>query len=76
MKETDLRRYARNTHLRLVAGGIIVVLVVGNLLVLLFYGKFAAAQSLLCMGIFLFPVLLIVVILQVMEWIVSRERDG
>ena len=73
----DLRAYARSTTFRLGAGGLLVILIVGNLLVYFVYGAGGLMQSLLCMGAFLLPGLLIVGVLQLMSWIAKRGyEDG
>ena len=71
----DLRVYARSTTFRLAAGGLLIILIVGNLLVYIFYGTGGLLQSLLCMGIFLTPVVLIVGLLQLMALIARRGLD-
>ncbi|MDF1500716.1 MAG: hypothetical protein P1P76_09625 [Anaerolineales bacterium] len=71
----DLRKYARNTTIQLFAGGILLVLVVGNLLIWWLYGPGAVRMSLLCMLVFVVPVLLAFGGLAVMDWIVKRNLD-
>ena len=70
----DLRKYARQTSLRLILGGIALVLLVGGGLIYLAYGPVAAATSLLCIGIGLFPILITLIFLQVIDWIVKRAN--
>jgi len=70
----DLRKYSRQTSLRLILGGIALVLLVGGGLIYLVYGPTAAATGLLCIGIGLFPVLITLIFLQVIDWIVKRAN--
>jgi hypothetical protein len=71
----DLRKYGRQTSLRLVLGGIAIALIVGGGLVYLFYGAGGGGGfALSCIGIGLFPVLLILIFLQVIDWIVKRAN--
>lgn len=72
----DLRRYARQTTVRLIVGGILLILLVGGGLILYFYGSGALALGILCFITGLTPVILIVFILSVLEWIVKRERGN
>ena len=73
----DLRKYANQTTTRLIAGGILLLLIVGDGLIWLIYGGGAAITGLLCIGAVLFPILIIVGILGVMDWIVRKNRqDG
>lgn len=71
----DLRKYARNTTIQLFTGGILLVLVVGNVLIWWLYGPGAVRMSLLCMLVFIVPVLLAFGGLAVMDWIVKRNLD-
>ena len=70
----DLRKYARQTSLRLILGGVALILVVGGGLIYLVYGPAAAATSLLCIGVGLFPVVITLIFLQVIDWIVKRAN--
>ena len=71
----DLRRYARQTNARLLAGGILIVFLVGDGLIYLFYGREAATMGALCLVAGLAPLLLIWLFLAGMEWIVRRVDD-
>lgn len=72
----DLREYARQTTFRLIAGGILVLVIIGIGLIYLIYGPSAAVGGLLCLGAGLFPILLIIILLAVMDAIVKRyNRD-
>ncbi|MEN4013247.1 MAG: hypothetical protein ROW48_14520 [Bellilinea sp.] len=72
----DLRHYARQTTLRLIVGALLLIFLVGGGLILYFYGSGAAALSLLCFFAGLTPVVLVVFILSLIEWVVKRERNS
>ena len=71
----DLRRYARQTNLRLVIGFILVLFVVGDGLIWLIYGRGAAILGLICLLAGLFPLLLTGLALWAMDWFLKREND-
>jgi hypothetical protein len=72
----DLRRYARQTNIRLFVGFLLVLLLVGDGLVWIIYGREAAIGGLACMLLGLAPLLLIGLALWFMDWIVRRgNRD-
>ena len=70
----DLRRYARQTKIRLILGGILLLILVGNGLIYIFYGKEAAILGLICLVIGLSPLVLIGLFLLILEWIVRRAN--
>lgn len=72
----DLRRYARQTTIRLIIGAILLIFLVGGGLILYFYGSGALAMGILCFITGLAPVVLIILILTLLEWIVKRERNN
>lgn len=72
----DLRRYARQTTIRLIIGAILLIFLVGGGLILYFYGSGALAMGILCFITGLTPVVLIILILTLLEWIVKRERNN
>ena len=72
----DLRKYAKQTNIRLVIGAIVLIVIVGDGLIYLVYGQAAAISGLFCSAIGLFPVLLILVIFWGMDMIVKRDRDN
>jgi len=71
----DLRRYARQTHVRSLIGFILLLFLVGDGLIYLFYGRGAAAMGLLCLGAGLAPLVLIAALLWGMDWFVRRARQ-
>ncbi len=70
----DLRQYARQTNIRLVAGFIILLLLVGDGLIYLFYGRYAALMGLICILAGLLPVGLVLAALWVIDRIVKAGR--
>lgn len=73
----DLRKYARQTNIRLFAGFIGLLLVIGIGLIYQIYGAGAAILGLICLGAGLAPLILIGLILLGMEWVVKRaNRDA
>ena len=68
----DLRKYARQTNVRLLAGFILLLFLVGDGLVLMFYGREAALLGLLCILLGIAPLLLIGLTLWMIELIVHR----
>ncbi len=70
----DLRKYASQTIFRLAVGGILLLFIVGDGLIYLIYGPGSAITGLICLAGGLFPVILIVAILAIMDWVVHRAR--
>jgi hypothetical protein len=70
----DLRKYARQTNIRLIVGALILIFVVGDGLIFLIYGAGPAVIGLLCLLAGLFPVILIVLIFLVLDWIAKRDK--
>jgi hypothetical protein len=68
----DLRKYASQTTVRLIGGALLVLFVVGIGLIYLIYGKSAALFGLLCLLAGMIPVVLIVLILLLLDWIRKR----
>jgi hypothetical protein len=72
----DLRRYSRNTNIRLIVGGLLLLFIVGDGLIYLFYGPGAAFTGLICLLMGIFPLLLVWFALAIMGWVVQRaNRD-
>jgi membrane protein implicated in regulation of membrane protease activity len=72
----DLRKYVRQTNLRLIAGGLVLLFIVGDGLIFLFFGPSAAVTGLLCLAAGMTPVLLVTLILLLLDWITKRaNRD-
>jgi len=70
----DLREYSKQTGVRLVLGALILLLVVGVGLIWIIYGEGAAGMGLTCLLAALMPVILILAIFLVIDWILKRAR--
>lgn len=72
----DLRKYMRDTNLRLILGGLLLLIFIGGGLIWLIYGAGAAAMGLLCILAAFLPIGLILSFLGLSDWIVKRaNRD-
>ena len=72
MKTRDLRRYARQTNVRLFLGFMLLLFLVGDGLIYLNYGRQAALLGLVCILAGLAPMLLISLALYGLEWLAKR----
>jgi len=70
----DLRKYSRETSVRMALGAFVLLFVVGVGLIWLIYGEGAAGMGLLCLTAAVFPVILILVIFLGIEWILKHAR--
>lgn len=70
----DLRKYSRETYVRLALGATILLLVVGVGLIWLIYGNNAAGMGLVCLLAGLTPVILILFVFVVIDWMLKRAR--
>lgn len=70
----DLREYARQTNVRLGIGAFFLLFVVGVVLIWIFYGERAAGMGFVCLLAALFPVILILGIFLLIEWVLKRAR--
>lgn len=70
----DLRKYARQTNLRLILGFLLLLVVVGDGLIYYFYGRYAAVMGLICIFVGLSPVVLIIGVLWVIDRIANQEK--
>ena len=73
---SDLRKYARQTNIRLLFGFILILFIVGEALIYWIYGAEAAVLGFVCLLAGLFPLLLIGLMLWGLERVVKRNRDG
>lgn len=72
----DLRKYARQTNLQLVIGSLLLLFIVGDGLIYLIYGKGAALMGLTCLLLGTAPILLIVLLMLLLNWVVKlANRD-
>jgi hypothetical protein len=71
----DLRRYARQTNVRVFVGFLLILLFIGEGLIYAFYGAAAAVSGLLCILAGLFPLLLIWGFLNLLDWIAKRANE-
>lgn len=72
----DLRKYARQTGVQLAVGAVLLLFLVGDGLIYLIYGKGAAMMGLTCLLVGLAPILLIVLLMLLLNWIVKlANRD-
>lgn len=71
----DLRKYARNTNIRLLVGFMLLLFIVGGSLIYMIYGLQGALFGLMCLLAGLAPLILIALILWILEWIVKRANE-
>jgi hypothetical protein len=72
----DLRKYASQTTVRLIVGALLVLFIIGIGLIYLIYGRGAALMGILCLLAGMVPVVLIVLVLLLLDWIRKRaDRD-
>ena len=72
----DLRKYAQQTNVQLTVGAFLLLFLVGDGLIYLIYGKGAALMGLTCLLIGTAPILLIVLLMLLLNWIVKlANRD-
>ncbi len=70
----DLRKYTRETNVRLVFGAFILLFVVGVGLIWLIYGQGAGGMALLCLLATLVPIILILGTFLGIDWIIRHAR--
>jgi uncharacterized SAM-binding protein YcdF (DUF218 family) len=68
----DLRKYGRQTNIRLIAGALLLLFVVGDGLIYIIYGSGAALMGILCLLAGMVPVLLTILVLVILDWIRKR----
>jgi hypothetical protein len=71
----DLRKYARDTNIRLLVGFILLLFIIGGSLIYIIYGPRGALFGLICLLAGLAPLVLIALVLYLMEWIVKRANE-
>jgi hypothetical protein len=70
----DLNKYIRETNIRLIVGALILIFIIGDGLIFLIYGSGPAWMGLICLLIGLVPVLLIIMIINIIDWSVKRAN--
>jgi len=70
----DLRRYARQTNVRLFAGFLLILFVVGDGLIYVFYGSGAALMGLICILGGLVPLVLVWLAFVLIDAVVRRAN--
>ena len=73
---SDLRRYARQTNVRLVVGFLLILFVIGDGLIWWLYGREAALLGVVCLLAGLAPLILIALFLWLLDLVVQRNRAG
>ena len=71
----DLRKYAKQTNARLVAGALLLVFVLGLGLIYIFYGPNSALVGLICLLAAFVPILLVVLFLWIIEKFVAKANE-
>lgn len=72
----DLRRYGRQTSIRLVMGFILILFLVGDGLIYLFYGRNAARMGLICLLLGMAPIILVWFLLTLLGWAAKKLDEG
>jgi hypothetical protein len=70
----DLRKYARHTDMQLLIGFFILLIVVGLGLIFFLWGAGAAVSGLICVGVVLLPVLAVLGVVWVLDYLARRAR--
>jgi hypothetical protein len=72
----DLRRYASQTTVRLIAGSLLLLFIIGLGAIWIIYGAYAALMGMVCLLGALVPIGLIVFFIFGLDWIVKwANRD-
>ncbi len=70
----DLRKYIRQTNIRLILGALVILFIVGDGLIYFIYGSSAALMGFICLLAGMTPVVLVVLILLLLDWIAKRAN--
>lgn len=70
----DLRKYAKDTNVRLGVGAVLLLFIVGLGLIWAIYGFGAAVSGMLCILAGLIPIGLIFIVFFGLDWIVKRAN--
>jgi hypothetical protein len=71
----DLRKYAKQTNVRLIIGGLLLLFIVGLGLIYFIYGPGAAFMGFICLLVGLVPLVLIWLMFFLLELITKRAQD-
>ena len=71
----DMRRYANQTNVRLILGGLLLLFLLGDGLIYIFYGKGAAIMGLVCLALGLVPLVIIWFVLWGIEWLARKANQ-
>lgn len=71
----DLRKYSRQTNLRLVIGFLALVFIVGIGLIYLLWGRESALVGVICVLGALIPAGLVWLVLGMLGWVARKARD-
>jgi len=72
----DLRKYAKDTNVRLLFGAFVALFIIGIGLIWWIYGAGAAMMGFICLLGALVPIILIILLLFLSDWILKRAgRD-
>ena len=67
----DLRDYAKKTNIQLAVGALLLLFLVGDGLIYIIYGKGAALMGLTCLLAGVAPIVLIVLLMALLNWVVK-----
>jgi hypothetical protein len=70
----DLRKYMRQTNVRLIAGALVLLFIIGGGLIYVIYGPSAAMLGVLCILGGMVPVVLVVLVMMLIDWIAKRAN--
>jgi TM2 domain-containing membrane protein YozV len=70
----DLRKYAKQTNIRLIIGFLLVLFFIGDGMIYLIFGQGAAVMGFICLLAGLTPIILIIFALWIIEWVAHRNN--
>jgi energy-converting hydrogenase Eha subunit E len=72
----DVRKYHKQTNIRLIVGALVLLFIVGDGLIYLIYGSQAGLMGFLCLLAAMTPVVLVTLVILLLDWITKRaNRD-
>jgi hypothetical protein len=72
----DLKKFAKQTDVQLIAGGLLILFIFGDGLIFFLYGPSSAIFGLLCMGVGIIPIIIIYLVFLLIDWIVKNAHEG